>query len=192
MRKRSLVLFVLLFVFWIAVSAEVDVQHIIFGVLVASITVWFWHDLDGRLPDVPSIPDLMRLGHCLVLLIGYIIQSNIAVAKTLLFSRPSAKPMFVVMEPNLKSNWGRVFLAICITITPGTVTVDIDPETGRFIIHALTEETAKDILYWRLIDKIIKLETKMERGDKHAMDNGWDNGLNSTSATTGNNRSDSY
>jgi hypothetical protein len=46
--------------------------------------------------------------------------------------------------------------------------VDIDPETGHFIVHALTEQTGKDLLYWRLIDRIKKLEA----GETATEDNG--------------------
>ncbi|HAW70480.1 MAG TPA: hypothetical protein DCX37_04745 [Firmicutes bacterium] len=163
MRQRSLALFVLLLLFWMVISAEWDLQHIVAGILVALVSIWFWHDLGSRQPHVLPARKMLRLGYSLVLLVGWVIQANIAVAKTLLFSRPPAKPMLLMMQPNLNSNWGRVLFATCITITPGTVTIDVDPETGRFIVHALTQETGIDLLYWRLIDEIVQLETKMER-----------------------------
>ena len=56
---------------------------------------------------------------------------------------PLVDPVFMVLDPGLNTNWGRVLLATCITITPGTITVDIDPETGHFIVHALTEQTGR-------------------------------------------------
>ena len=192
MSKRSLVLFALLLTFWLVISAEADLQHILVGALIPLISVWFWQDLGPRLPSVPSTRGLLRLGYCLVLLVGWVIQANIAVAKTLLFSRPPAKPMFLVMEPNLNSNWGRVLFATCITITPGTVTVDVDPETGRFIVHALTKETGIDLLYWRLIDEIKNLETKMGRRAKHVVDTGGAHGLDSPGAVAGNYRANSH
>ncbi|NLK76043.1 MAG: Na+/H+ antiporter subunit E [Clostridiales bacterium] len=192
MRKRSLVLFILLLVFWLVISEKADSQHILAGVIVTLITVWFWQDLGPRLPGVPSAMELLGLGHCFILLVGYVFQANIAVAKTLLFSRPAANPIFVVLEPNLTSNWGRVLLATCITITPGTVTVDVDPETGRFIVHALTEETGLDLLYWRLIDKIRNLEIKIEGREKHVVVTGGANGLDSRGTAAGDYRPDNH
>ena len=95
-------------------------------------------------------------------MVGWVIQANFTVAKTSLFSRPAAKPIFLLMEPNLRTNWGRVLFATCITITPGTVTVDVDPaESGRFIVHALNHETGIDLLYWRLVDDIIYMENAL-------------------------------
>ena len=51
-----------------------------------------------------------------------------------------------------------------ITLPPGTITVDTDPETGRFVVHALTEEAANDLISWPVIDEIIKLENLMQEG----------------------------
>ena len=133
MSKRSLILFVLLLSFWLVISEKADFQHILVGVPLALITVWFWQDLGQRMPRLPHVGVLLHMGYFLVMLVGYIIQSNIAVAKTLLFSSSPPKPVLMVMEPAVKSNWGRVLLATCITITPGTVTIDINPETGQSI-----------------------------------------------------------
>lgn len=163
MRKRELVSFVLLLLFWLVISQNSDLQHILVGGILAFFTVWFWHDLGPRLPSMPSIRKLPSLGRFLLLLVGYIISSNIAVAKVLIFSDPPASPVFMVMNPNVKSNWGRVLLATCITITPGTVTIDVDPETGQFIVHALTEQMAIDLCHWRIIDEIRKLETQVKK-----------------------------
>lgn len=192
MRKRSLVLFALLLVFWIVISAEVDLQHILAGALLAVITVWFWQDLGPRLPSMLSIRELLHLGRCLILLALYVIHSNFIVARTLLFSRHPLSPVFVVMQPPIKSNWGRVLLATCITITPGTVTIDVDPETGRFIVHALTEEIAVGLLYWRIIDVIKDLETLRQRGAEHVVDTSRTHDLDSFGTLAGDYRADSH
>ncbi|NLM09259.1 MAG: Na+/H+ antiporter subunit E [Clostridiaceae bacterium] len=189
MRGRRLVLFILLLIFWFVISQEADLQHILAGVLVAFITVWFWQDLDTRQPGILSFRALLKLCRCLVLIVWYIIQSNIAVIKTLLFSNPPVNPVFVEFEPGIKSKWGRILFATCITITPGSVTVDIDPETGRFLVHALTEETADGIVNWRMIDEIKSLETQMQRGAEHVVDNGRLYGFDTGNTRSGNYRS---
>ena len=191
-RKRSLILYILLLVFWIAISAEVDFQHIFIGAIISFATVWFWQDLGPRQPSVPTARVFLLLVRCILMMVWYIIQSNIAVAKTLLFNKPPAKPMFVIMETSIKSNWGRVLLGTCITIAPGSVTIDIDPETGRFIVHALTEETAVDLLYWRIIGEIERLEKRMKRGEAHVVDTGRTHGINSADTLASDYRADSH
>ena len=152
-------MFGFLLIFWIVISGKADIQHVFVGALLSLLIVLFWReDLFSRLPGTPNIKELLYLGHFILLLVGYIIQANISLAKTLLFSDPPAKPVFMVLEPSVESDWGRALLATCITITPGTVSVDVDPETGRFIVHALTEQTGIDLLHWRLISVIHKIE----------------------------------
>jgi len=57
-------------------------------------------------------------------------------------------------------------LANCITITPGTVTVDIDPKTGQFIVHVLTGEAAAELFNWQIIREISHLESWKRREDR--------------------------
>ncbi len=45
------------------------------------------------------------------------------------------RPGIVKFNPNLKTDFGRTFLANSITLTPGTLTVDIDEQTGDFYVH---------------------------------------------------------
>ena len=192
MRKRSTVLFALLLAFWLAISAEVDVQHLLVGAVLAMMTVWFWQDLGPRLPRLLFAEELLLLGHCLITLLRFIIQSNIAVAKTILLSSPPVGPVFVVMRPPIESNWGRVLLANCITITPGTVTVDIDPKTGQFIVHVLTDEAAAELFSWQIIREISHLETWRQRRTKHAVATDRSHGIDSVRTVTSDYRSDGH
>jgi multicomponent Na+:H+ antiporter subunit E len=192
MRKKSFILFALLLIFVLVISAESDNQHILAGVLISLITVWFWQDLGPRLPVILTAKEMLGLGRCLVLLVWYIVDSNITVAKTLLFSKGQVNPVVIVMQPDIKSNWGRVLLATCITITPGTVTIDVDPETGRFIVHALTEEIADGLINWQMIDEIKKLEIRIKRGARHVVDTDRTHNLDTPSTAAGDYRSDSH
>ena len=192
MRKRWLVLFVILSAFGIVISSEIDPQHILAGALLALITVWFWQDFEPRLPGILSPKGLLLLVRCLILLVRYIIESNIAVAKTLLFSSSPVDPILVMMKPDIRSNWGRILLATCITITPGTVTIDINPETGQFIVHALTEEAATGLSNWRIIDEIKNLETRIQRGLDHVVDTGRTNDINSSDTFAGHHRTHNH
>ncbi len=192
MGKRSLILFVLLFLFWIVISGSMSRQHLLAGAFLALITVGFWHDLGPRLPSMFSLGELMRLGRCLLFLVVYIIQANLSVAKTLLFSQPRVSPVFVMMRPALQSNWGRILLATSITLTPGTVTIDVHPETGQFIVHALTEEAAISLFYWQMIAKIRDLETYRRRRGKDVVDTGGIDDSNSSGAFEGHYGADSH
>ena len=186
MSKRSLTLAVLLLAFWLIAAGSLSWQHILAGAVLSVITIWFWHDLGPQLPRLLSWRELVQLGKCLILLIYKVLQSNFAVIKTIVFNVPRVSPVFLVLDPPLETNWGRVFLATCNTLTPGSVTVDVDPKSGRFIIHALTEETAIGVIYWRMIDEIRKLETYRQRRSAHVVDTSRAYGSDSRSALAGN------
>lgn len=191
MHKRSLVLFIILLIFWLVISASLDPQHLIMGFILSFITVLLWHDLEMKLPDRLSIGIVPRLLRCLALLAMYVVKSNISVAQTLLFNSPSVSPIFITMTPPLETNWGRVLLATCITITPGTVTIDVDPETGNFIVHSLTEESAVSLFYWRIIDEVQSMEAYLKRRSKDAVDTSSTYGPDTLDSSPGNYRANS-
>lgn len=192
MRKRSMILFIFLIVFWIVLSTEMDFQHILVGTILALIAVWFWQDLGLRLPVILSGKELLLTGRCIVLLVGYIVEANITVAKALLFSKQPTSPVIMIMQPDIKSNWGRVLLATCITITPGTVTIDINPDTGQFLVHALTKETALGLPYWRMINEIKHLEKRIKGREDHVMDVSRTHVPDTTNTLAGDYRADSH
>lgn len=181
-RKKSFVLFILLLGFWLVISGTTDVEHIIIGIILSLLTTWFWGGYNPKLPSILSLLELLLFGRCIVMMIWYVIKANIDVAKILLFSSKSISPTFIEIDFGIKSDWGRVFLANCITITPGTITVDIDPETNIFTVHALTEESGLSLKTWRMVNEIKNLEKLVQRRESHAVDNGRINDSNSISS----------
>lgn len=191
MQKRSAVSFAFLLMFWIVISGVVDLQHIVVGIIISLFTVWFWKDLDTRLPSLLSPMELLLFGRCILMLIFYVIQSNINVAKILLSSDLSEESIFLELEPGIHSNWGRVFLATCITITPGTITIDFDPDTNVFTVHALTRETGISLYYWRIITEIKNLEIQIQRRKANAVDNNRIHDSNSIGSSESDHRTNS-
>lgn len=178
-RKKSFILFIFLLVFWLVISGTTDIEHIIVGIILSLFTAWLWSDFNPKLPSILSPFELLLFGKCIIMMIWYVIKADIDVAKILLFSSKSISPTFLEIDFGIKSNWGRVFLANCITITPGTITVDIDPETNIFTVHALTEESGLSLKNWRMVTEIKNLERLVQRRKTHAMDNGRINDSNS-------------
>ncbi|NLA57786.1 MAG: Na+/H+ antiporter subunit E [Firmicutes bacterium] len=190
MRRRYVVLFLLLFGFWLVVAGEADWEHLLVGAAVALATVWLWKDLVPQVPISLSARRIMLFGRCLRTLIWSIIESAIAVTKAVLFEKPPAEPVMLTVRPALETNWGRVFLGNCITLTPGSVTIDIDPETGVFIIHALNPEIANGLCAWKLIDEIRALELWGKERAVHAPAAGGSYSVDSLGALAGDHGSD--
>ncbi len=159
MRKNKYLLFVLLFLFWLTLSSSYDFQHIIIGLLLALGLTWLWRDAAAQLPkNSLSIKTWFKFLYYLVLLGWEILLANVSVIKQLVFGFPDIEPEFVYFRSNLHTKWGRVILANSITITPGTVTVDVNPDNGDFLVHALTKEMAAQVPGSKLIQHVQNLE----------------------------------
>jgi multicomponent Na+:H+ antiporter subunit E len=65
-------------------------------------------------------------------------KSNVDVAKRIIFK--NLNPGIIKFHPKLRTEEGKTFLADSITLTPGTLTVDIDEE-GYFYIHWINVES---------------------------------------------------
>jgi multicomponent Na+:H+ antiporter subunit E len=63
------------------------------------------------------------------------LKANIDVALRVLNPTLPINPGIVKVKTTLKSDTGLTFLANSITLTPGTLCVDIDPEEGALYIH---------------------------------------------------------
>ncbi|MCA8887621.1 MAG: Na+/H+ antiporter subunit E, partial [Parvularculaceae bacterium] len=69
-------------------------------------------------------------------------KANFIVARQALAIEPKLSPKLMKITPPPLSNAGLATFANSITLTPGTVTVDLEP--GYMIVHALTEELADE------------------------------------------------
>lgn len=158
MRKRQIVLFIALLLFWLLLSSEYDAQHIITGLALSGLLTWFWRDLSGLLPSkslAKNLPGLIIFG---LTLLWEIVLANISVSKSVLSSRSKLNSGFVSFKPDLETSWGQILLANAITITPGTLTIDVNPDNGVFMVHGLTKEMREGLADGRLVRQIQRLE----------------------------------
>lgn len=143
---RTVVLFLLLFGFWSALSGRFGPSFVISGLLVAGISTWASvRLLDvtlGSLDDHPRVRILPFLGFCGWLSTRMAI-SAIAVGRTILTPGAQPDPGIAVFTTRLASPAARAILANSITLVPGTNT--LEAEDGEFTIHAFTRSDADDI-----------------------------------------------
>ena len=117
-----------------------------FGIVSCLLSTWL--SLRIGATDREGLPTHLftRLPAYLVWLIGEIVLSNIATAKIIL--RGESDPEIFEVPANQATAAGLANYANSITLTPGTVTVDIDEaKTGssRFLIHALHPQFGDDV-----------------------------------------------
>jgi multicomponent Na+:H+ antiporter subunit E len=69
-------------------------------------------------------------------------KANFIVARQALAVEPKLSPKLMKIVSPTKTNAGLATFANSITLTPGTVTVDLEP--GYMVVHALTEGLADE------------------------------------------------
>ncbi|MFM1837304.1 MAG: hypothetical protein RLZZ327_178 [Actinomycetota bacterium] len=143
MIARSMALLLL----WIALWGEVSVANVLSGVLVVAIVSWlFAHDRPRRYVMRP-VPALQLLLHVLVSLVG----SSVRVVFAVLF--PTRERIATSVQ-SVALQQGSVFVgavvANAITLTPGTMSLDLDESTLVLSVHVLglvdPDEFRRDVL----------------------------------------------
>ncbi|MDW7712061.1 MAG: Na+/H+ antiporter subunit E [Deferrisomatales bacterium] len=145
---------------WLLLSGLLDGFHVGLGVFSVVFVLW----LDRRLPPMqspgsPPAPDararvLRFLAYHLWMPVQILI-SAVYVARIVLSPRMDIRPQMVRYRSAQPNGFAKMLLGNSITLTPGTLTVDVDGD--RFLVHALTEDTAQGLLDGTMQTKVARL-----------------------------------
>jgi multicomponent Na+:H+ antiporter subunit E len=133
-----------LFVVWLLLSGHLEPLMLGLGLASVLLTVILIRRM--ALIDHESYPLHLstKIPAYLVFILREIVKSNIDVIKRILtFRRSSVSPQLFEVPIFLKTDLGRVIYANSITLTPGTVSVELTQE--KILVHALTKEAADDL-----------------------------------------------
>ncbi|MGH7830615.1 MAG: Na+/H+ antiporter subunit E, partial [Candidatus Binatia bacterium] len=81
-----------------------------------------------------------------------IVESNLQVAYIVLHPQLPIRPGLLRFRTRLRSKVGHLILANSITLTPGTITVDLTE--GTYLVHALVPEAAGSLLEAKMQSKL--------------------------------------
>lgn len=85
-----------------------------------------------------------------------IAKSNIEVSKIILSGKMNIDPVMIRLKAGQSTEMGQVIYGNSITLTPGTITVDIDD--GELLVHALTQSGADGLHEGEMDRRITALE----------------------------------
>jgi multicomponent Na+:H+ antiporter subunit E len=127
--RQFAVMFATLLLFWIMLMGSLTADTLIIGVLASlSIALLFRNGL-SFFTEFRATPEAFVAGF---LYYGYffkeLIKSNLRMAAIIISPSLPIKPGIVKVRTRLKSRMGRLMLANSITLTPGTLTVELDGE----------------------------------------------------------------
>ena len=138
-------MFVLLLIFWIILNGKITAEILALGVVIAGAIFWFMCKFLEYSPKY-ELCVARNIGWILVyfvVLIVEIFKSAAMVYKRVYSRKIEIQPQMVFFNVDLESEFLRIVLANSITLTPGTITVDVDEK--QFCVHALDYTLAEGI-----------------------------------------------
>ena len=156
-------LLLFLYFLWIVFNARVTADVALIGLPVAALIYFFSLKCLGFSVrrDFALLSRLPALLSFLVVLFWDILCSALRVMR-LIWSPRAVEPRLLRFDPSLRSSAGRVLWADSITLTPGTITVELEPDA--FAVHCLDASTGSGILQSRTLRRIRSLEGGASRG----------------------------
>ncbi|MDJ0622896.1 MAG: Na+/H+ antiporter subunit E [Desulfocapsaceae bacterium] len=154
--KHVLALSVMLSAFWLINSGHYTPLILLFMV----VSVLFVSSLCHQMDVVDGESQPLNLTFTIPLywlwLIKEVTVANIAVARCVWKGADSISPSVIKVKANQKTDLGIVIYANSITLTPGTVSIDLSD--NEITVHALTRETAADLLTGEMDRRVCKVE----------------------------------
>lgn len=134
--KSRIILFGVGLLVWLGLSWPPDFQHIVVGIFIAAFVAFMTGDLFVKRPYLFKHASRYRwFLYYLPMFIWECVKANIDVAYRVIHPKRPLNPGIVKVKTSLKSDTALTFLANSITLTPGTLSVDIDQEGGFLYVH---------------------------------------------------------
>jgi multicomponent Na+:H+ antiporter subunit E len=148
---RRLIYFVVSFIVWLLLTWTLEAQVVIAGLAASIVVALLFHEILPKEHHIFVSP--IRIFWLLVYIpvfFYYVIMANFDVVYRALHPKMPINPGIVKIKTELKTDSGITALANSITLTPGTLTVDLTDD-GFLYIHWInvkstdTEEATKHI-----------------------------------------------
>lgn len=159
--KHAISLGLFLAVIWLLLSGHYTLLMTSFGLLSVYLVVFLalrMDVVDHEGHPLHLNPKALFFYWCWLL--KEIFVSNIYVCRLILNPAMPISPTVIALRSSQSSDLARVIFANSITLTPGTVTIDIDGDITE--VHAITEEAATSLLQGSMDSKVTALESRPE------------------------------
>ena len=151
MKAKSVVSFISTFiicaVFWLLLTMSFAPKELIFGAVICTLSSLFcmryFAGNDNTIKMLNPLRLLMLLFFWIFVFLPELIKSNIGMVKTVFSNKPLKQGIIKIEVKGITDRYALANLADCITMTPGTITMDITKENGKifYYIHWIDMET---------------------------------------------------
>lgn len=141
-----------LFVVWLTLSGQFDPAHVVLGFFVACVVAW----LNTGYAHSPfhNFPWFRQVLYMPWLFLR-IVQSSLHLTKLILNPALPIDPKLITYKSQLKHQAAMVILGNSVTLTPGTITVEVNGT--HLIVHAIDANSAEDLTSGRMEHKIARM-----------------------------------
>jgi multicomponent Na+:H+ antiporter subunit E len=164
--RSTAVLFCLLLALWLVLSGYFDVFHVGVGVVCVAAVLWMNRRLNSEVFDEsqadalavlrwPQVPGFM------VWLVAQIVMSGLQVAWVLMHRRMPIATSIIQFRVDLPCEQAKVVLGNAITLTPGTLTIDIRDD--MFTVHSLIPASYAGIVDDTMPRRVLRLFSAEQR-----------------------------
>lgn len=153
---HTISLAVVLFVVWLLLSGHYVPLILTLGVGSCAFTAWIAHRMDVADREGHPIHLGWRAWTYWPWLVWEIIKANIEVSRLILDPKLPIAPRVITVKSSQKDDLGRVIFANSITLTPGTVSIDVK---GKDItVHAITQAMAEGLETGEMDRRVTQME----------------------------------
>lgn len=139
--------FSILFVLWVVFSGRFDGFHLVMGVVSSALVAAISGDLMFSSREPRGVFGLwLRLAGYVPWLIVQIFKANLHVMYLVFHPKmiDLINPKIIRFESRLGGDYARMLFANSITLTPGTITVDVTA-LGRFSVHCIDDPSGQSL-----------------------------------------------
>lgn len=153
-------MYLLYFIVWIIFAGSINLEVCAFGIVIASVIFAFTCKfMDYSIEkEKRALKKSFQFLVYVIVLLKEIMVANYQTVKMILSEKEEIKPVLVDFQPDIKGEIGKVLLANSITLTPGTITVNLD-ESG-YLVHCLDESLADGMEDSVFVELLKKMEEK--------------------------------
>lgn len=157
---------VIFLLFWILLNGKFNLEILLFGIVISLAVYLFCCKFFKYSPKKDLLLARMSLYilQYAFLLLKEIIKANIGVIKEIYTEKTEVEPCVVEFTSPFKSEVLNVILADSITLTPGTITVELSDTT--FCVHCLDKSMSEDLDCSSFVHLLQKID-KCVKEEKH-------------------------
>jgi multicomponent Na+:H+ antiporter subunit E len=145
-----------LVLFWFLLSGHYTVLLLVLGGVSVAVVCWVSWRAGFPEREAVALPLSPGLPRYVVWLAKEVLLSAVAVVRRVWSPRPALRPVVDFTPADDLSVLSQVVYANSITLTPGTLSLDVDPD--RIEVHGLTEDDVAALREGRMLREVRKLE----------------------------------